>query len=136
MNAIYIFFIGHIAYEGIYRKNKIDSKRKEVKSRHLNELKSNLSNFTPKIATGKLPSGLTKFIPIIKKWGVDNKILREDLYENSENNELLILKSIESKRDVLEEWINENPEEQNTIKAINLTLKSYDDLGLWTWKSK
>jgi hypothetical protein len=136
MGGIYLGSIGHIAYEGFYKKKKIDSKRSEIKEKHLNELKSNLLNFTPKIATASLTEYLKEFIPIIEKWGIDNKILREDLYENSENSDLLHLKTIEVQRDAFEQWIDENPDELPTIKAIHLTLQAYDELGLWTWKSK
>ena len=136
MGVIFLVFTGHILYEGVYKKNKIESKKNEIKGKHLNELKSNLNELTPEITPNELSTELSEFIPIIKKWGIDNKILREDLYENSSNSELIELKSIETKRDVFEKWISENQEKENTIKALNLTLKSYDDLGLWTWKSK
>lgn len=130
---VFLVFIAHILYEGVYKKNKIESRKKEVKGKHLDELKSNLNKLTPEIKTGELPTDFEEFIPIIKKWGIENKILREDLYENSSNNELLELKSIESKRDFFEKWISENQENENVVKALSLTLKSYDDLGLWTW---
>jgi len=134
MAVLFAFLAGHIYYENVYRKGKIDSKKSEIKSKHLGELKSNIKDYNPNIAIDKIPSELNNLIPIILKWGVNNKMLRENLYENAEKSELLELKSIESQKENLQEWIESNQDEEETIKAINLTLKSYDDLGLWTWE--
>ncbi len=133
MAILFAFLAGHIYYENVYKKDKIDSRKKEVKNKHLDELKSNLKDYTPEIAIKKLPSELIQLAPLIQKWGVSNKILRDNLYDNSPKSELLELKSIESKKEDLEKWIEANQDEEETIQAIKLTLKSYDDLGLWTW---
>ena len=88
MAIIYAVFIGHIYYEGIYKKKKIENKKSEIKNKHLTELKNKQSDLTPKIKTEDLPSELVEFIPIFKKWGIDNKILKNDLYETAKQNEL------------------------------------------------
>lgn len=126
----------HIFYEGIYKEHKIKSKRKEVKEKHLRELKSNLVAYTPKIATAKLPHELQTFIPIIEKWGIENKLLRENLYEHASQEELLALKQIENSRESFENWVLEHENDETTTKAIEMTLQSYNDLGLWTWKTQ
>lgn len=69
MGVIFISFIGHILYEGIYKKNKIESKKNETKKNHLDELKSNLTDFTPEIKTDILSDELIEYMPIIKKMG-------------------------------------------------------------------
>ena len=137
MAIIYAVFIGHIFYEGIYKKKKIENKKSEIKNKHLAELKNKQSDLTPKINTEDLPSELVEFIPVFKKWGIDNKILKNDLFENAKKSELFELKSIENKRDIIEKWIENNSgENPNISKALNLTIKSYDELGLWTWDAK
>ena len=136
MGIIYAVFIGHIWYEGIYKKNKIESKKAEIKSKHLSELKAQRTDFIPEINSENLPTELVEFIPLFKKWGIDNKMLRADLYENAKQDELVALKSIENKRKVIEEWIENHSENHNISKALSLTLTSYDELGLWTWETK
>ncbi len=137
MAIIYAVFIGHIYYEGIYKKNKIDNKKTELKNKHLTELKSKINDFTPRITPEDLPSELAEFIPIFKKWGIDNKILKNDLHENAQKSELFELKSVENKRNLIEQWIENNSDNSpNISKAISLTLESYDQLGLWTWETK
>ncbi|WP_299107111.1 hypothetical protein [uncultured Winogradskyella sp.] len=137
MATIYAVFIGHIFYEGIYKKKKIEHKKNEIKANHLAELKNKKSDLTPKINNEDLPTELIEFIPIFKKWGIDNKILKKDLYENAKHSELFELKSIENKRDIIEKWIkNSSYDNPNISKALNLTLESYDELGLWTWETK
>uniref|UniRef100_UPI00404ABB79 hypothetical protein n=1 Tax=Flavobacterium sp. TaxID=239 RepID=UPI00404ABB79 len=137
MVIIYSVFIGHIIYEGIYEKKKIEDKKSEIKNKHLAELKNKQSDLTPKINSEDLPSELVEFIPVFKKWGFDNKILKNDLYESAKQHELFELKSIENKRDIIEKWIENNSDDKPDIsKAMNLTLESYDELGLWTWETK
>ena len=135
MAVMYAVFIFHIGYEGIYKKKKIENKKNEIKSRHLSELKSKMTDITPEINTDDLPTELTELIPLFKKWGIENKMLREDLYENAKKDELIELKSIENKREIIEKWIEINSDNQKVSKALNLTLKSYDELGLWTWEA-
>lgn len=137
MAVIYAVFIGHICYEGIYKKKKIENKKAEIKIKHLTELKNKQNDFTPKINSEDLPSELIEFIPVFKKWGIDNKMLRDDLYENAKENELFKLKSVENKRKIIEKWVEDNSDIiPDVSKALNLTLKSYDELGLWTWETK
>ncbi len=136
MGIIYAVFIGHIWYEGIYKKKKIENKKTEIKSKHISELKAQQTGFIPEINNEFLPTELVEFIPLFNKWGIDNKMLRDDLYENAKQDELIELKSIENKRGIIEKCIENNSDNQNISKALNLTLKSYDDLGLWTWETK
>ena len=64
-------------------------------------------------------------------------MLRNELYENAKQNELIELKSVENNRDLIEKWVENNSDNNPDIsKALNLTLKSYDELGLWTWETK
>lgn len=135
MGIIYAVFIGHIWYEGIYKKNKIENKKVEIKSKHLLELKAQQTNFIAEINNEDLPTELIEFIPLFKKWGIDNKMLRADLYENAKQDELIALKSIEDKREIIEEWIENNADNHNISKALSLTLTSYDELGLWAWET-
>ncbi|MFD2914864.1 hypothetical protein [Psychroserpens luteus] len=133
---IFAFFIGHIWYEGIYKKKKIENRKTEIKSKHLTELKNKQADFITKINKQDLPTELREFIPLFQKWGIDNKMLREDLYENAKEDELFELKSIENKREIIEKWIESNTNNLDISQTLNLTIKSYDDLGLWTWNKK
>jgi|GEM_PF-2579340 len=131
-----VLLLGHIGYEGIYKKNKIESKKKEVKKKHLDELNSEIENYKPTIKPENVPNELVFLIPLIEKWGLNNNMLRAELYDKASKKELLELKSIENKREDIENWIKVESESdtQNSSEAFELTLKAYDDLGLWTWK--
>ncbi len=135
MGIIYAFFVGHTLYE-VFKAKKIENKKSEINSKHLKELKSQQVNFVPNISNKDLPNDLIEFIPLFKKWGIDHKMLREDLYENASHDELLELKSIENKREIIEKWIEEDKNDSPVSKALGLTIKSYDELGLWTWETK
>ena len=136
LGIIYAVFIGHIWYEGIYKKKSIENKKTEIKSKHLTQLKNKQIDFTPQINIEDLPTELIEFIPLFKKWGIDNKLLREDLYENAKQDDLFELKLIEKKREIIEKWTGVDTSNPEISKALKLTLKSYDDLGLWTWETK
>lgn len=133
---IWILLIIHVFYEGLYKEYKIEKKKENIKQKHYVELQSRLEEFTPKIKPSVLPKELIGFIPIIEKWGIDNNMLRNLLYEKASKEELKQLKTIESQSAIIETWINENPQEFQEVKALELTQQSYDDLGLWTWQSK
>jgi len=130
-----VILLGHIGYEGIYKKNKIQSKKKEVKKKHLNELNSEIENYKPTIKSESVPNELVYLIPLVEKWGLNNNMLREELYDKASKKEPLELKSIENKREDIENWIKVESENDtlNSSEAFDLTLKAYDDLGLWTW---
>lgn len=132
--VIGIIFIVYMLYEGIYKRIKIDNKKEDVKKAQVTELLSRLDEFTPKINPSVLPNELMKFTPIIEKWGVDNKILRNMLYEKSSNKELKELKTIELHKEAIEKWMINNPEKREEVNAFKLTQKAYADLGLWTWE--
>ena len=71
---------------------------------------------------------------LFEKWGIEPKILREDLYENATKEELLALKTIEVNRETIDSWLINDDLPELESKAVALTVKAYDELGLWTWK--
>jgi hypothetical protein len=134
--SIFVIIIGviWIFYELNRRKNDRLEKIKEEK--RIQRLKSRIESFRPSLNTENLPKQFIEYIPLFEKWGNKNSTLRADLYENSNNSELLELKSIESIKIELENYISEN-KNINSVekKAIKLTLEAYNDLGLWTWNN-
>jgi hypothetical protein len=70
---------------------------------------------------------------LVLKWGIDNNILRTDLYDHSTNSDLSELKKIESKTDIITNWIKSDSRVGIKKRALQLTLDAYNELGLWTW---
>lgn len=121
-----------IFYE--FKRRKKDRLEKINEKERIQRLKLKIDSYRPSINAENLPREFIEYIPLFEKWGNKNSTLRADLYKNSNNSELLELKSIESIQVELENYISENKNIDSVEKkAIKLTLKAYNDLGLWTW---
>jgi len=129
LSLVFLVLSSHIYYE-TYKKRKETEILDDSKNKKLEKLKKN-----PKlqIVLSNVPEELVEYIDVISQWGIGNKLLREDLYEKSSQQDLYILKNfIDSKFDIINYYIA-NLEDKNTKNALRLTLKAYNDLGLWTW---
>ena len=131
--TIAISFVGYLIYENFYRLPKIKNKKMETREHQLTTLINEKDKYEPKINSTNLPADLQNYIPIITKWGVSNKILREHLYESTEDIELFELKKIEADMDRIKKWLEEENGKSYEKQAFELTIKAYDELGLWTW---
>ena len=135
--SVFIIILGIIGLIYIYKKNKNEKEKNELKYRKVEELKSNIDLYKPKIKTQNLPLTMKKYMSIFEKWGIKNRTLRENLYENSDYDELIELKSVEKIRNEMENFISMNDNQKTNEKvAIKLTLKAYNELGLWSWETK
>ena len=131
-----ISFIGYLIYENFYRLPKIKKTKEVTRNNQLEELLGRIHEYEPKINPGKVPEDFKGYIPLVKKWGINDKILREHLYDSASDTELLELKKIETHSDSIKRWMNESNERTAEIIAFNLTLDAYNELGLWTWDDK
>jgi len=130
--SLWIIIGAYIIYES-YKQFKINKTKKEKGKEHVSRLLMNRKRFEPKIITSNIPEDLKEHIPLLLKWGISNKILRTDLFENSTDSDLKELKKIESKTDLITNWINSDSNADIEKKAFQLTLDAYNELGLWTW---
>ena len=128
-----ISFIGYIVYENFYRLPKIEQIKKSTKEQQLATLLKEKDQYTPKLNFVNIPEELHSYIPIATKWGINNKILREHLFNSADNSELLALKEIESKIDIITSWAENKGDHTSEKNAFLLTLEAYNELGLWTW---
>lgn len=127
-----IVIMGFIVHIFIYysRISKLNKKKENIKINNVNHLKKSVKL---NLDSSVLPSHLSGLIDEIEKWGVENELLRSDLYENSTREELIEFKNkIELKVSQIEDYI-ENGNESLEKKAVQLMLQAYNDLGLWTW---
>ncbi|AKP52857.1 hypothetical protein [Cyclobacterium amurskyense] len=122
----------NIIYE--YYKNK--KEEKDLLQIKNNKIKKSNKNYQPIIKAEDTPEDLLQFINIINVWGTNNKILREYLYEKSDNQDLISLKNfVDNNIVIINSHINNN-ENKKISRALKLTLKAYNELGLWTWEKK
>lgn len=128
-------FLGYLIYENLYRLPKIEKTKEEARKNQLESLLERKHEYVPRINRDFVPDTFRRFIPLAEKWGIENKILREHLYESSNDSELLELKKIETENDSIKHWI-ESTETSPETSAFNLTLEAYNELGLWTWEQK
>lgn len=128
-----IIITGLIIHLFIYqsRLSKLKKRKLEIKSNNINAIKKETQLSLDRKA---LPTELSQLKDMFEKWGVQNDLLREDLYENTTRDELLELKNeIEPFLSQIESFLKS---EQNTseYQAVLLTHQAYNDLGLWTWE--
>ena len=111
--------------------SKLKKEKKKIKADNTEILKTKIKlDLDPK----SFPEKITHLHLIAEKWGVDNEVLREDLYENTHNDELWELKElVEREKEQLEEYLL-TPIESPEFNALRLTFQAYNDLGLWTWE--
>tara|TARA_R110002124_G_scaffold2065_2_gene13406 strand:- start:2321 stop:2779 length:459 start_codon:yes stop_codon:yes gene_type:complete len=122
----------NIIYE-YYRNKKEEKDLLQIKN---NKIKKSNKNYQPIIKAEDTPEDLLHFINIINVWGTNNKILREYLYEKSDNQDLISLKNfVDNNIVIINSHINNN-ENKKISRALKLTLKAYNELGLWTWEKK
>ena len=127
-----IIITGLIIHVFIYqgRLSKIKKKRLEIKSNNISGLKKDNQLILDKT---QLPTELSSLKVLFEKWGIQNDLLREDLYENTSREELLEFKNeIEPFLNQIENYLK-NEQKTSEYQAILLTHKAYGDLGLWTW---
>jgi hypothetical protein len=130
--ALWMVIGGYIVYES-YTQGRNNKTNKKKRKAQLSELLKNRKRYEPKIIERNIPEELHEHIPLVLKWGIDNKILRTELYDNSTDSDLNELKKIESKTDKITIWIKSDSSAEIEKKAFQLTLDAYNELGLWTW---
>ncbi|MEQ9164896.1 MAG: hypothetical protein RLO12_01455 [Fulvivirga sp.] len=131
--VLVISFVGYLIYENFYRLPKIEKVKETTRNNQLEQLLERKLEYEPKINPMIVPETFRDFIPLAKKWGIDNRILREHLYESANDSELLELKKIEIESKSIKQWI-ESTERTSETTAFSLTLQAYSELGLWTWE--
>lgn len=125
-------FVGYIIYENFFRLPKIEQTKRDTRVKQLSDLLGEKEKYQPKIKKENVPTDFQVYIPIAMKWGLDNKILREHLYESANHSALIELKKIEIDKEKITDWVVTG-ELSNEKSAFKLTLNAYDELGLWTW---
>ena len=130
-----ISMVGLLIYENFYRLPKIEKTKNALQDNQLKLLLERRHEYEPEINPEQVPEAYHCLIPLVKKWGISNNILREHLYESANDEELLELKKIEKESDSIKSWIDESDKKSTEITSFKLTLAAYNELGLWTWKT-
>jgi len=128
---LFLVIVIHIIHEN-YRKKKKDGILEALKNQNIEKLKKYKH---PLFEEDDFPGDFKPYKEVINMWGIKNKTLRQDLYEKSNKQDLIMLKNfIEVNHDKITNH-HDYPKDKKLKDALNLTLKSYNDLGLWTWDS-
>ncbi|MBI1184487.1 hypothetical protein GC194_09455 [bacterium] len=130
---LFSFLVGYIGYEQLYRRPKIDKTKKNSRNKRLEEMLSQIEIYTPKPDINKVPEEFHSLLPLVKHWGVSNKMLRDHFYEKASKSELQELKKIEPFITYITRWIESFEHKNEEHKAFEQTLLAYNELGLWAW---
>jgi len=113
--------------------SKLKKQKQKIKLENTEILKKEI---ILQLDPNSFPKGLAHLCQISEKWGVENSLLRENLYEKSHNDELWELKdNIESSKKLIEDYLKQ-PNDSIEFNSLQLTFQAYNDLGLWTWSNK
>ncbi len=135
--ALFTSFLVYLYYQWFYKQPKEEQKSKKKKLNQIQYHLRRLKKYTPDLNKEKLPQNFIPLIPFIEIWGIKNEVVRNYYIELSTENELLKFKeTIEPIIQDIKSWLTSQPNKTKEKDAVELTLNTYYQLGLWTWDNK
>lgn len=122
------YLIVYRSRESKLKKRRVEIKNQTIQVRKAQEVLS--------LDINEIPKGLQHVKKCAEKWGSSDPLIREDLYNNTSREELIVLKEcVEQNINALEEYVNREDGSNESI-AIQNMYKAYEELGLWTWEKE